>query len=515
MINDYSTGRTMQPGERLLFSGAARDPQVGADLRRLRDPADRRDPADGDRDAAGAGRQRALCAGTAARARRRGAAGRRRDGYGRRGRRGAPAPGATPDGDRGGKRDGAQAAASAAGVSSRLIEAGPEEAATAVAFLHGNPGSSDDWEPLIAAVGATGKRALAFDLPDFGETIAAPGFEHTVPGYAAFVDAALAALGVERVYLVLHDFGGPIGLHWIAGHADQLAGLTLIDIGILPGYKWHRLARLWRTPWLGELFQATATRPAFRFLVNRDEPRGLPRPFLEGMYDHYDRRTKRAVLKLYRATDEPGSPDPELLAALRERGELPALVIWARAMPTYRRATPSVSACLFPDKGQEFGVRILSPDLSVGMLEFDGGVVARLSNSILAPANRSLRVIGLDGVATVTDVWEYHAPVRISLTGGSFRPRLIRAFEKRLSRYIPGLLIGRSAKAVTGPKVGRTAGGHRMDFARGISQLAAQIEHGAPARVGPDLALHVTEVTLALQGQSANGRPVTMQTGLT
>lgn len=214
------------------------------------------------------------------------------------------------------------------GASTRLIEAGPEDATTAVAFLHGNPGTSEDWEPLVGAVGATGKRALAFDLPDFGETIAPVGFTHDVPGYAAFVDAALAALGVERVYLVLHDFGGPIGLHWIAGHADRLAGLTLIDIGILPGYKWHRLARIWRTPVLGEIFMGTATRPAFRFLVNRDEPRGLPRPFVERMYDHYDRRTKKAVLKLYRATDEPGSPDPELLAALRERGELPALVIW-------------------------------------------------------------------------------------------------------------------------------------------------------------------------------------------
>jgi pimeloyl-ACP methyl ester carboxylesterase len=216
----------------------------------------------------------------------------------------------------------------AAGVSSRLVEAGPARDATAVVFLHGNPGSSDDWEPLIAAVGATGKRALAFDLPDFGETIAAAGFEHTVPGYAAFVDAALAALGVERVHLVLHDFGGPIGLYWIAGHAERVAGLTLIDIGILPGYKWHRLARIWRTPVLGEIFQGTATRSAFRFLVNRDEPRGLPRPFVERMFDHYDRRTKRAVLKLYRATDDPGFPDPELLAALRERGELPTLVIW-------------------------------------------------------------------------------------------------------------------------------------------------------------------------------------------
>jgi pimeloyl-ACP methyl ester carboxylesterase len=86
----------------------------------------------------------------------------------------------------------------AAGTSSRLVEAGPEDASTAVVFVHGNPGSSDDWEPLIGAVGATGTRALSFDLPDFGETIAPAGFAHTVPGYAAFVDAALAALGVER-----------------------------------------------------------------------------------------------------------------------------------------------------------------------------------------------------------------------------------------------------------------------------------------------------------------------------
>jgi pimeloyl-ACP methyl ester carboxylesterase len=215
----------------------------------------------------------------------------------------------------------------AAGTSSRLVEAGPGGASTAVVFLHGNPGSSDDWEPLVGAVGATGTRALAFDLPDFGETIAPAGFEHSVPGYATFVDAALAALGVERVHLVLHDFGGPIGLAWTALNADRLASLTLIDIGILAGFEWHRLARIWRTPVLGELFQAVTTRRAFRLNIDRSEPRGLPRPFVEKMYDHYDRRTRRAVLKLYRDTDDPGVPDPDLVAALRDR-DPPALVIW-------------------------------------------------------------------------------------------------------------------------------------------------------------------------------------------
>lgn len=244
------------------------------------------------------------------------------------------------------------------GANPRLLQAGPEDATEAVVFVHGNPGSADDWQPLIGALGGAGKRALAFDLPDFGETVAAPGFEHTTPGYAAFLDQALGTIGVERVHLVLHDFGGPIGLVWAAEHVDSLASVTLIDTGILPGYKWHSLARIWRTPGLGELFQATATRGVFRFLVNRGEPRGLPRPFIEQMYDHYDRRTRRAVLKLYRATDDPGSAAAEFTALVAPR-DIPALVIWgehdaylpASFAERQRDAFPSADVHVLPASG--------------------------------------------------------------------------------------------------------------------------------------------------------------------
>jgi pimeloyl-ACP methyl ester carboxylesterase len=157
----------------------------------------------------------------------------------------------------------------AGGTRTRLVQAGPGEASEAVVFVHGNPGSADDWAGFVGTAAGTGKRAVAFDLPDFGETVAPDGFEHDVPGYAAFVDAALRELGVERAHLVLHDFGGPIGLYWAAAHPDAVASVTLIDTGILPGYRWHSLARIWRTPILGEIFQATATRSAFRFLLNR------------------------------------------------------------------------------------------------------------------------------------------------------------------------------------------------------------------------------------------------------
>ncbi len=214
-----------------------------------------------------------------------------------------------------------------AGTTTRLRAAGPADSREALVFVHGNPGSADDWGALVAAVGASGRRAVAFDLPDFGEAIAPPGFVHSVDGYARFLAAALDALGIERVHLVLHDFGGPIGLTWLAAHVDQVVSVTLIDTGAMEGYRWHRLARIWRTPVLGELFQAMTTRRGFQLTINRGEPRGLPADFLDTTWSHIDKRTKRAILKLYRATDDPGRGVAELAALLAPR-ELPALVIW-------------------------------------------------------------------------------------------------------------------------------------------------------------------------------------------
>jgi pimeloyl-ACP methyl ester carboxylesterase len=109
---------------------------------------------------------------------------------------------------------------------------------------------------------------------------------------------------------------------------------------------------------LGELIQATATRSAFRWLINREEPRGLPREFLDKMYDHYDRRTRRAVLELYRATDDPGAMAAELTPLFAPR-DLPALVIWGEHdayLPSsyaarQREAFPSADVHVLPASG--------------------------------------------------------------------------------------------------------------------------------------------------------------------
>jgi pimeloyl-ACP methyl ester carboxylesterase len=103
------------------------------------------------------------------------------------------------------------------------------------------------------------------------------------------------------------------------------------------------MARLWRTPRLGELIMAITTRFGFRLLLGLGNPRGLPPEFVERMYRDFDAGTRRAVLKLYRATSDIEGYSQQVSAALRPLN-LPALVIWGRA-DIYLPATLAQRQC--------------------------------------------------------------------------------------------------------------------------------------------------------------------------
>jgi pimeloyl-ACP methyl ester carboxylesterase len=244
-----------------------------------------------------------------------------------------------------------------AGVRSPLLQAGAPDAREAVVFVHGNPGSSRDWADLVGRVGEFA-RAVALDFPGFGRADKPAGFDYTVPGYARHLAAALSELGIDRAHLVMHDFGGPWGLAWAAEHPDAFASAVLINSGVLPGYRWHYLARIWRTPLLGELFQATATRAAFGLLLRHGNPRGLPKPFVDEMWANYDAGTRRAVLRLYRATDL-GAPEVAALGSALRVLDRPALVVWGARDPyigveyagRQRETFPSAQIEVLPESG--------------------------------------------------------------------------------------------------------------------------------------------------------------------
>jgi len=217
------------------------------------------------------------------------------------------------------------------GVRSPVRDSNPEGSEEAVVFVHGNPGSLHDWDDLFDRVAPLG-RAIALDMPGFGRADKPVNFRYNIYSYARHLQGALEALGVKRAHLVLHDFGGPWGLQWAAEHPEALASATLLNTGVFPDYPWHFLARIWRTPLLGELFMATTTRPAWNLLLKIGNPRGIPAAASERMFKDFDHGTRRAVLRLYRATGDPSAVGHAQIAALRPHGR-PALVVWGMHDP--------------------------------------------------------------------------------------------------------------------------------------------------------------------------------------
>jgi pimeloyl-ACP methyl ester carboxylesterase len=160
-----------------------------------------------------------------------------------------------------------------------------------VLYLHGVPTSSDLWLPFLERTGG-----LAPDLPGFGRSGKRGDGDFTIEGYARFVGAFLDLTGTDRVRLVVHDWGAA-GLVWAQRHPERVERLVVIDgVPLLPGYRWHPLARAWRTRALGEFAIGLTTRFAMRRL--------MPRDLADTQWPHFDQGTQRAILRLYRTSPE-------------------------------------------------------------------------------------------------------------------------------------------------------------------------------------------------------------------
>lgn len=161
-----------------------------------------------------------------------------------------------------------------------------------------------------------------------------------------------------------------------------------------------------------------------------------------------------------------------------------------------RRVT-ALSSLLLPDKG--VAAPHHAPDFSTGCLEFEGGIVARLTNSIVAPYDHRLRIVGDAGILDLAEPWDFASPVRLK---GTATTRLQRFVERRV-----GGRRGTVVPAVRPVPFRRGRGTPTMDFMRGVRELADAIVEGRPSRMDPDLAVHVTEVTEILQHPERFERP--------
>lgn len=192
-----------------------------------------------------------------------------------------------------------------------------------VLCLHGFPESSYMWRSLMGDVAAAGRRIIALDFPGSGDSPADP--PNTWERLTEHLEAFLGALGLESVILIVHDWGGLIGLRWACDHPERVVALVISDTGFFHDGNWSGMAEGLRTPGTGEQMLERLTRESFGQLLG-----SLAEGFTADPIDEYWRSLgtpegRGAVLEMYRSGDfSKLEPYEGRLGALG----VPTLLLW-------------------------------------------------------------------------------------------------------------------------------------------------------------------------------------------
>jgi haloalkane dehalogenase len=198
----------------------------------------------------------------------------------------------------------------------------------AVLLVHGYPESSHMWREVLPALAAAGFHAIAPDLAGFGDSEADP------PGtWERHVDALerfRAAQGLDRVALVVHDWGGLIGLRWACDHPDAVWALAISGTGFFHDGEWHGLADAMRAEGQGEELVDAMTADGFAAMLGQLSPGIGEEDAREYFKAFADEPRRTGQLELYRSGDfEKLEPYEGRLGGLG----VPVLLLWGENDP--------------------------------------------------------------------------------------------------------------------------------------------------------------------------------------
>jgi haloalkane dehalogenase len=113
-----------------------------------------------------------------------------------------------------------------------------------VVFVHGEPTWSFLWRHVIVPVRDAGFRCLAPDLPGFGRSdkpmdISWYSYDRHVASTASLIEQ----LDLHSATIVVHDWGGPIGLRLAVEHPERIARIVILDTGLFTGHQ--RMTDAW------------------------------------------------------------------------------------------------------------------------------------------------------------------------------------------------------------------------------------------------------------------------------
>lgn len=101
-----------------------------------------------------------------------------------------------------------------------------------VVLLHGVPTSSFLYRHVLPVLADQGLRGTAIDFPGLGLSDRPAPFDYSWSGLAGWTGQAIDALELDRVHLVVHDIGGPIGLEWAIRNPERVLSVTVLNTAL-------------------------------------------------------------------------------------------------------------------------------------------------------------------------------------------------------------------------------------------------------------------------------------------
>ena len=102
-------------------------------------------------------------------------------------------------------------------------------------LLHGWPTSSFLYRNITPVL-AQRHRVVVPDLPGFGASSKPVDRTYSFELFASVLDALVERLGLDDLGLLVHDLGGPIGVHWALHRPGRVSRLALLNTLLYPDF---------------------------------------------------------------------------------------------------------------------------------------------------------------------------------------------------------------------------------------------------------------------------------------
>jgi pimeloyl-ACP methyl ester carboxylesterase len=120
------------------------------------------------------------------------------------------------------------------GLRTRVLEEGDAGRGDPVVMIHGVGGWAENWREVMTPIARSGRLAIAFDLPGFGQSDPPGDVDHFGPRdafYPRFVGALLDELGIRSAHLVGNSMGGAVAFTAAVTHPERTRSLALVAGG--------------------------------------------------------------------------------------------------------------------------------------------------------------------------------------------------------------------------------------------------------------------------------------------